>query len=90
MVTTADLWVYNAENFCVTFFTKLHPFFAYEGGKSKKSFFWAYLLDNSFCESAMSRFISGTIISNYANILYLILPIKLRRVKDQGHNVGTI
>ena len=34
----------------------------------------------------MLRFISGTIISNYANRLYLILPIKLRRVKDQGNN----
>ena len=26
MVAGVDLWVYNAENFCVSFLTKLHPF----------------------------------------------------------------
>ena len=30
--------------FVCHFLTKLHPFFTYEGGKSKKVFFWAYLM----------------------------------------------
>ena len=33
MVATADLWVYNAENFCVSFLTKMHPFFIWEWGQ---------------------------------------------------------
>ena len=33
VVASPHLWVYNAENFCVSFLTKLHPFFTWEGGK---------------------------------------------------------
>ena len=42
---------------CVIFFTKLHSFFTYEGGKSKKSFFWAHLL------SIFSHFLSLSTIT---------------------------
>ena len=38
----ADCWVYNAENVCVSFLTKLHPFFTWEGGKQKR--FGKYLM----------------------------------------------
>ena len=43
MVATADLWVYNAENFCVSFFNQVTSIFHLRGGKIKKKF-WAYLL----------------------------------------------
>ena len=43
MVATADLWVYNAENFCVSFFNQVTSIFHLRGGKIRKSFFWAYL-----------------------------------------------
>ena len=33
VVARTDLWVYKAENFCVSFLTKMHPFFTCEGGK---------------------------------------------------------
>ena len=39
MVATADLWVYNAENFCVPFLTKLHPFSLTRGVNKRKVFF---------------------------------------------------
>ena len=43
----ADLWVYNAEIFCVSFFNQVTIIFHLRGGKIKKSFFWAYLVSNS-------------------------------------------
>ena len=43
VVATANLWVYNAENFCVSFFNQFASIFTYEGGKSKKKFL-AYLM----------------------------------------------
>ena len=39
MVATADLWVYNAENFCVSFFNQVTSIFHLRGGKIKKKFF---------------------------------------------------
>ena len=44
MVATADLWVYNAENCCVSFSYQVTSIFHLRGGKIKKKFFWAYLL----------------------------------------------
>ena len=44
VVATADLWVYNAENFCVSFFNQVTSIFHLQGGKIKKKFFWAYLM----------------------------------------------
>ena len=40
----ADLWVYNAENFCVSVFNQVSPIFHLRGGKIKKKVFWAYLV----------------------------------------------
>ena len=31
-MATADLWVYNAENLCVSFFYQVASLFTYEGG----------------------------------------------------------
>ena len=39
MVATADLRVYNAENFCVSFFNQVAPIFHLREGKIKKKFF---------------------------------------------------
>ena len=39
MVATADLWVYNAENFCVSFFNQVTSIFHLRGGKIKKKVF---------------------------------------------------
>ena len=39
MVATADLWVYNAEHFCVPFFNQDTSIFHLRGGKIKKCFF---------------------------------------------------
>ena len=39
MVATADLWVYNAENFCVSFFNQVASTFHLRGGKIKKNVF---------------------------------------------------
>ena len=44
MVATADLWVYNAENFCVSFFNQVTSIFHLRGGKMKKKVLWAYLM----------------------------------------------
>ena len=44
MVATTDLWVYNAENLCESFFLPSYIHFSLTRGKIKKSFFWAYLL----------------------------------------------
>ena len=44
VVARADLWVYNAENFCVSFFTQVTFIFHLRGGEIKKKFFWAYLV----------------------------------------------
>ena len=35
MVATADLWVYNAENFCVSFFNQVTSIFHLRGEKKK-------------------------------------------------------
>ena len=43
MAATADLWVYNAENVCVSFFYKVTSIFHLRGGEIKKKFFWDYL-----------------------------------------------
>ena len=48
MVAGADLWVYNAENLCVSFFNQVASIFHLEGGGgNKKKFFWAYLMNTS-------------------------------------------
>ena len=39
MVATTDLWVYNAENFCVSFFYHVTFIFHLRGGKIKKKVF---------------------------------------------------
>ena len=39
VVATADLWVYNAENLCVSFFYQVTSIFHLRGGEIKKSFF---------------------------------------------------
>ena len=39
MVATADLWVYNAEHFCVSFSNQVASTFHLGGGKIKKKFF---------------------------------------------------
>ena len=39
MVATADLWVYNAEIFCVSFFNQVTSIFHLRGGEIKKKFF---------------------------------------------------
>ena len=44
MVARADLWVYNAENLCVSFFYQVTSIFHLRGGKINKRYFWAYLM----------------------------------------------
>ena len=44
VVATADLWVYNAENLCVSFFYQVTSIFHLQGGGNKKKYFWAYLM----------------------------------------------
>ena len=44
VVATADLWVYNTENFSVSLFNQVTSIFHLGGGKINKKFFWAYLL----------------------------------------------
>ena len=44
MVATTDLWVYNAENLCVSFFYQVTFIFHLRGKKIPKKFFWAYLV----------------------------------------------
>ena len=39
MVATTDLWVYNAENLCVSFFYQVTSIFHLRGGEIKKKFF---------------------------------------------------
>ena len=39
MVASADLWVYNAENLCVSFFYQVTSIFHLRGGEIKKKFF---------------------------------------------------
>ena len=40
MVATADLWVYDAENLCVSFFYQVTSVFHLRGGKIKKRVFF--------------------------------------------------
>ena len=46
VVATADLWVYNAKNLCVSFFYHVTSIFHLRGGKRKEKFFWAFLVVN--------------------------------------------
>ena len=52
MVARADLWVYDAENFCVSFFNQVASIFHLQG---EKKFFWAYLLNMVFDKSLGSE-----------------------------------
>ena len=57
MVATADLWVSNAEHFCVSFFNQVTSIFhLWGGGESKKSFFGpSYYTGMKICNRANSK-----------------------------------
>ena len=46
-MATADLWVHNAENYCVSFFNQVIFIFHLRGGEIKKSFFLGLPIDHN-------------------------------------------
>ena len=56
MVATADLWVYNAEHLCVSFFYQVASIRHLGGGKIKKSFFGLLNGKHSICKYQCNSF----------------------------------
>ena len=81
MVATADLWVYNAENLCVSFFNQVASIFHLEGEEIKKSFLGLPILYTilSFGHSYI-QFYHFQCLNHqpYPNIHYLLLPVASR------------
>ena len=68
MAATADLWVYNAENFCVSFFNQVTSIFHLRGGKIK------YIYNPTSAQEAQ--------VQLYTKDLFW--PQKLPRIADLG------
>ena len=79
VVATADLWVYNAENFCVSFFYQVTSIFHLRRGEIKKNFGLPNIEPINLYNIVINLFQSDAtrlLLSSYTSFLESFTPLR--------------